>query len=59
MNNVWYILAGAPMGLIYWFAGWLYRHGVDDGKWGWRTAEWLFGGYCGFMLCLCTRYLLK
>lgn len=52
MNNVWLILWGAPMGVIYWFAGWLYRHGVNDGKSGWRTAEWLYGGWLGLGLCV-------
>lgn len=56
MNNVWLILTGAPMGFIYWFAGWLYRHGVNDGKSGWRTAEWLFGFYLGITLVLLARY---
>lgn len=56
MNNVWLILTGAPMGLIYWFAGWLYRHGINDGKSGWRTAEWLFGFYLGITLVLLARY---
>lgn len=56
MNNVWYILAGAPMGIIYWFAGWLYRRGLNDGKGGWRTAEWLFGFYLGLLLVVLARY---
>lgn len=52
MNNLWLMLWGAPMGVIYWFAGWLYRKGLDDGKGGWRTAEWLYGYWLGLMLCV-------
>lgn len=52
MNSLLVILWGAPMGVIYWFAGWLYRHGVNDGKGGWRTAEWLYGAWLGLGLCL-------
>jgi len=49
LNNLWMMVAGAPMGIIYWFAGWLYRRGLNDGKGGWRTAEWLFGAYLGLV----------
>lgn len=52
MNNIFLMLAGAPMGLIYWFAGWLYRKGLNDGKSGWRTAEWLYGFYLGLILAI-------
>ena len=52
MNNVWLMLWGAPMGVIYWFAGWLYRHGVNDKKSGWRIAEWLYGFWLGLGLVL-------
>ena len=52
LNNVWYLIAGAPMGIIYWFAGWCYRHGFNDGKYGWRLAEYYFGLYLGIMLCV-------
>lgn len=52
MNNLLLMLAGAPMGLIYWFSGWLYRKGLNDGKGGWRIAEWLYGFYLGLMLDL-------
>lgn len=44
-NSLLYILWGAPMGLIYWFAGYINRHVRDDGKYGWYRAEWLFGAY--------------
>lgn len=54
MNNLWYMVWGAPMGLIYWFSGWWNRHVRDDGKSGWYRAEWLFGIYLtiGFLLGL-------
>lgn len=52
MNSLGLMLWGAPMGVIYWFAGWLYRHGLDDGKSGWRTAEWLYGGWLGIGLVI-------
>ena len=57
MNKLSLMLAGAPMGLIYWFAGWLYRRGLNDGKNGWRTAEYLYGFYLGAVLELVQRYL--
>lgn len=59
MNNLLLMLAGAPMGLIYWFAGWLYRKGVDDGKRGWRTAEWLYGFYLGVVLAIIYLLIKK
>lgn len=52
MNSIGLMLWGAPMGVIYWFAGWLYRHGLDDGKSGWRTAEWLYGAWLGLGLVI-------
>ena len=52
MNNIPLILWGSTMGVIYWFAGWLCRHGVNDGKGGWRIAEWLDGGWLGLGICL-------
>ena len=57
MNNLWFMLCGAPMGILYWFSGWLYRHGLNDGKSGWRTAEYIYSGYLGIMLCVCTQVL--
>jgi hypothetical protein len=53
LNSIEYMLWGLPMGLIYWFSGWLFRKCyIDDGKYGWRTAEWLFGGYLGLGLTI-------
>lgn len=55
LNNLLYMIWGAPMGLIYWFAGWLYRKGLNDGKNGWNTAEWIFGTFLTVGL-LCVIY---
>ena len=52
LNSIPYMLLGLTMGSVYWFAGWLYRHGVDDKKNGWRVAEWLFGAVLGVGLVL-------
>ena len=46
-NSLWYILWGAPMGIIYWISGWFARNVQDDGKGGWYYAEYLFGSYLG------------
>ena len=47
-----YMLWGASMGVIYWFAGWLYRKGLDDGKSGWNIGEYCLGGWLGLGLVL-------
>ena len=52
LQSIPFMLCGVAMGSIYWFAGWLYRRGLNDGKGGWNIGEWLFGGYLGAMLCL-------
>ena len=52
LQSVPYMLWGASMGVIYWFAGWLYRKGLNDGKSGWNIGEWLFGAYLGLGLVL-------
>lgn len=57
LDNIYLMLWGAPMGIIYWFAGWLYRKGLDDGKFGWRTSEWLYGAWLGLGLVLFIRCL--
>lgn len=46
-NSVLYMLWGAPMGIIYWSAGWLSRNVRPDGKGGWYYAEWLYGFWLG------------
>lgn len=52
LQSMPYMVWGLPMGVIYWFAGWLYRKGLDDGKNGWNIGEWLFGFYLGVGLVL-------
>ncbi len=54
LQSIPFMLCGLPMGIIYWFAGWLYRKGLNDGKFGWNTGEWLFG----FWLGVCERWCL-
>lgn len=53
LQSIPFMLCGLAMGSIYWFAGWLYRLGLNDGKGGWNIGEWLYGFYLGLMLCLC------
>lgn len=52
LQSIPFMLCGLPMGIIYWFAGWLYRLGLNDGKGGWNIGEWLYGFYLGLMICL-------
>jgi hypothetical protein len=52
LQSMPYMVWGLPMGVIYWFAGWLYRKGLDDGKSGWNIGEWLYGPYLGLGLVL-------
>lgn len=51
LNSIPYMLCGLAMGTIYWLAG-KFNKLVDDGKCGWRWAEWACGGYLGLMLYL-------
>lgn len=52
LRSIPFMLCGLAMGSVYWFAGWLYRKGLNDGKCGWNIGEWLYGFYLGLMLCL-------
>jgi len=52
LQSIPFMLCGVAMGSIYWFAGWLYRMGLNDGKGGWNIGEWLFGAFLGAMRCL-------
>ena len=52
LQSIPFMLCGLPMGIIYWFAGWLYRKGLNDGKFGWNIGEWLFSFWLGLCLCL-------
>lgn len=51
LNSVLFMLCGLAMGTVYWLAG-QFNKLFDDGKNGWRWAEWFFGGYLGLCLCL-------
>lgn len=51
LNSIPFMLCGFAMGTIYWLGG-QFNKLIDDGKCGWKWAEWLFGGYLGLMLCL-------
>lgn len=52
LRSIPFMLCGLAIGSIYWFAGWLYRKGLNDGKCGWNIGEWLYGFYLGLLLCL-------
>lgn len=52
LQSIPFMLCGLAMGSIYWFAGWLYRIGLNDGKGGWNIGEWIYGFYLGVILCL-------
>lgn len=52
LQSVPFMVWGAAMGVIYWFAGWLYRKGLNDGKSGWNIGEWIYGFYLGVGLVL-------
>lgn len=52
LQSIPFMLCGLAMGSIYWFAGWLYRLGLNDGKGGWNIGEWMYAFYLGVILCL-------
>lgn len=56
LNSLAFIPCGLAMGLVYWLGGVLNKV-VDDGKCGWKHAEWLFGAYLGLCLYVCLKYL--
>lgn len=51
LNSIPYMICGLAMGTIYWLGG-QFNKLIDDGKGGWKWAEWFFGAYLGLMLCL-------
>jgi len=53
-RSVPYMLSGLAMGTVYWIGGQLNKI-KDDGKCGWRWAEWLYGFYLGEVLCVIFR----
>ena len=52
IHSLPFMVWGSAMGVIYWFAGWLYRKGLNDGKSGWNIGEWLYGAYLGLGLVM-------
>lgn len=62
LQSIPFMLCGMAMGTIYWFAGVLYRLGLNDGKGGWNIGEWMYGFFLGTCLyffggdkCLISR----
>lgn len=51
LNSVLFMPCGFMMGTVYWLGG-LFNKLVDDGKCGWKWAEWFFGAYLGLMLVI-------
>lgn len=52
LNSFLYMFVGLLQGSVYWFGGWICRHIKDDGKFGWKWSEWLWGGVLGLFLLL-------
>lgn len=51
LNSIPFMLCGFAMGTIYLLGG-IVNKLKDDGKCGWKWAEWLYGGYLGLMLAI-------
>lgn len=49
LNSIPFMLCGLSMGTFYWLGG-QFNKVKDDGKYGWKWAEWIFGGALGFFL---------
>lgn len=52
VQNIPYMFTGLAMGTVYWLGGLVCKYIYDDGKYGWRWAEWLYGFYLGLVLCV-------
>lgn len=52
IQNIPYMFTGLAMGTVYWLGGLVCKYIKDDGKYGWRWAEWLYGFYLGLVLCV-------
>lgn len=50
VQNIPYMFTGLAMGTIYKIGGLICKYIYDDGKYGWRWAEWLYGFYMGLAL---------
>lgn len=55
LNSIPFMLCGLAMGTVYWLGG-LFNKIIDDGKYGWKWAEWFFGAYLGLTLYLTTKF---
>ena len=51
LHSIPFMLCGFAMGTVYWLAG-QFNKLIDDGKCGWKWAEWFFGAYLGLMLTI-------
>lgn len=56
LNSISFMLCGLAMGTVYWLGG-LFNKIIDDGKYGWKWAEWFFGFYLGFCLYIFLKVL--
>lgn len=56
LNSIPFMLCGLAMGTVYWLGG-LFNKIIDDGKCGWKWAEWFFGFYLGFCLYIFLKVL--
>ena len=54
-RNIPFMLSGLAMGTVYKLGG-LVNKIKDDGKCGWKWAEWLWGFYMGAALCISISY---
>ena len=52
VNSIAYMFVGLLQGTIYALGGWICKHIKDDGKLGWKWAEWLWGSALGLMAVL-------
>ena len=52
VQNIPYMFTGLAMGTVYKIGGFVCNYIIDDGKCGWRWAEWLYGLWLGLMLCV-------
>ena len=52
VQSIPYMFTGLAMGTVYKLGGFVCNHIVDDGKYGWRWAEYIYGLYLGLMLCV-------
>ena len=57
LNSIPFMLCGLAMGTVYWLGG-QFNKLIDDGKCGWKWAEWFFGAYLGLALYICIKLLI-